>query len=571
MKESTMTKRAQASAVLAGLLMILLSGGAWLDLRAQAPAGQMLNADGAEALQRIINSGHHPDLGWSDFPPYQAEVKEFYTRTGGTLGWVKDRKPTPQATAMIALFGQSDHKGLVPEDYDVSRWPARLQKLKASPGDVDLANFDTALTVSTMRYIRALHVGRVNPQTLGLKLDVDNRKYDMGEFLCDKIIASSDPAAVVKTVEPAFPGYWRTLDALHRYREFAKVDTGEQLTVPAKPIAPGGTYASLPRLIQLLRLVGDLPPDTAVDANSTAYQGAVVEAVKHYQIRHGEFGDGHLKAELIHEMNVPKEQRVRQIELTLERWRWLDHSFSQPPVVVNLPEFKLRALDDNYQIALYKSVIIGKAYGFKSPVFEKEIKYVVFRPYWMVPATIQREEIVPHVEKNRSYIAQENFEVITPEGQVVTDGIISDEVLAKLKAGQLHVRQKPGPTNSLGLVKLIFPNDDNVYLHGTEAPELFSREVRDFSHGCIRVEKPADLAAWALRHNPGWSVERVTAMMNGTENNVTVNLEKPIPVLIVYGTVAVDDKNNVLFFDDIYGYDIQLDEALKKGFPYPTA
>jgi len=124
--------------------------------------------------------------------------------------------------------------------------------------------------------------------------------------------------------------------------------------------------------------------------------------------------------------------------------------------------------------------------------------------------------------------------------------------------------------NSLGLVKLIFPNPDNVYLHGTEAPQLFSLEERDLSHGCIRVEKPAELAAWALRHNSGWNLERVQAAMNGGENNIRVNLEKPIPVLIVYGTVAVDEKNNVFFFDDIYGYDKELDAVLKKGYPYPT-
>jgi L,D-transpeptidase YcbB len=307
-----------------------------------------------------------------------------------------------------------------------------------------------------------------------------------------------------------------------------------------------------------------------VSPDTTTYQGVIVEAVKSYQIRHGKLPDGRLKAELIKEMNVPREQRVRQMELTLERWRWVEHSFPQPPVVVNLPEFRLRAYDDNYQIAFYKAVIVGKEYGHKSPVFEKEIQYVVFRPYWNVTPSIQRAEIVPHIERDRNYIAAKNFEVVTADDKVVTDGPISDEVLAELKSGHLRVRQKPGPTNSLGLVKLIFPNPDNVYLHGTEAPQLFSLEERDLSHGCIRVEKPAELAAWALRHNSGWNLERVQAAMDSGENNIRVNLEKPIPVLIVYGTVAVDEKNNVFFFDDIYGYDKELDEVLKKGYPYPT-
>ena len=566
-----MTRRVRISVILAGLLFVVCPVDAWVEVHAQMTAGQKLNAEGEAALQRIIDSAQNPELRWPDFHPYQTEVKDFYARSGSTLGWVRDRKPTPQALAMIALFTDSDHKGLVPEDYDASRWPLRLQKLQVSPSDTDLADFDAAMTVSTMRYIRALHVGRVNPKTLSRQLDVDKRKYEMGEFVYDKVINANDPAEVVKSVEPTFPGYLRTLDALHRYREFAKGDSGKQMIVPTKPIAPGGIYPDLPRLTQLLRLVGDLPADAQVDPSSIAYQGAIVEAVKSYQVRHGEIADGHLKAELIKELNVPMEQRVRQVELALERWRWLEHSFSQPPVLVNLPEFRLRALDDTYNVALFKTVIVGKAYGHKSPVFEKEIKYVVFRPYWEVTPTIQRAEIVPHVEKDRSYIAKKNFEVVTPEGKVVTDGMISDEVLAQLKSGKLHVRQKPGPTNSLGLVKLIFPNEDNVYLHGTEAPQLFSEEERDLSHGCIRVQKPADLAAWALRHNPGWNLERVQAAMNGTDDNVTVILEKPIPVLILYGTVVVDEKNIVFFFDDVYGYDKQLDEALRKGYPYPTA
>jgi L,D-transpeptidase YcbB len=565
----------QRISVFLAVVVLAVSVGYWsfsrVEVFAQVSSGQTLDADGSAALRQIIDSGKHPELRWPDFRPHQTEVKDFYARTGNALAWIRDGKATPQAQAMIGLFTTAADKGLEAEDYDASRWQARLQKLQSSPTDVDLANFDAALTISAMRYVRALHVGRVNPKTLGLQLDVEGRKYDLGEFLFDKIISTDNVAEAVQSLEPKFPGYLRALNALQRYRAFAKVDTGASLAIPIKPIAPGGTYPDLPRLSQLLRLIGDLPEDAQIDPNSTAYDGIVVNAVKSYQIRHGELADGRIKAELIKEMNVPKEHRVRQIELALERWRWLPHSFPQPPVVVNLPEFHLRAFDDKYQVTLYKTVIIGKAYGHKSPVFEKEIKYVVFRPYWEVTPSIQRAEIVPHIEKDRNYIAAKNFEVVSGDGKVVTDGLISDEVLAQLKSGHLRVRQKPGATNSLGLVKMIFPNEDNVYLHGTDAPGLFSEEVRDLSHGCIRVQNPADLAAWILRNNPGWSLERVQQAMNGKQDNVTVNLETPIPVLILYGTDAVDEKNNVFFFDDVYGYDKQLDQALNKGYPYPTA
>jgi L,D-transpeptidase YcbB len=154
-------------------------------------------------------------------------------------------------------------------------------------------------------------------------------------------------------------------------------------------------------------------------------------------------------------------------------------------------------------------------------------------------------------QKDPNYIAKHNFEVVTPKGEVVTDNQVSPEVLEGIRSRHLMVRQKPGETNSLGLVKIIFPNPDNVYLRGTDAPGLFSQDVRDFSHGCIRVENPADLVAWVLRNNPGWDLERVKATMNGGKNNLQVNLATRIPVLIVYGTATVNEEHQIRFFDDV--------------------
>ena len=154
-------------------------------------------------------------------------------------------------------------------------------------------------------------------------------------------------------------------------------------------------------------------------------------------------------------------------------------------------------------------VVVGKSMRTQTPVFTREMTYVVLRPYWNVPPSILRGEIVPAIQRDRGYIASKNYEVTTPDGKVVTSGEISDDVLAQLRAGKLAVRQKPGPSNALGLIKLIFPNEHNVYLHSTPSQALFARSRRDFSHGCIRVENPAELAAWALRNNPGWTLERV--------------------------------------------------------------
>jgi murein L,D-transpeptidase YcbB/YkuD len=198
------------------------------------------------------------------------------------------------------------------------------------------------------------------------------------------------------------------------------------------------------------------------------------------------------------------------------------------------------------------------------------MQYVVFRPYWNVPRGIQRSEIVPAIRRDRDYVPKNSYEVITPSGNVVTSGTISDEVLRQLSAGNLAVRQKPGPSNALGLVKLIFPNAHNVYLHSTPSQQLFSQSRRDFSHGCIRVEKAAELAAWALAANKEhWTLEKVLDAMKGTEDNVQVNLARPIPVLILYATAIVNENGVAHFFDDIYGYDAELEKVLAKGYPYP--
>jgi murein L,D-transpeptidase YcbB/YkuD len=202
-------------------------------------------------------------------------------------------------------------------------------------------------------------------------------------------------------------------------------------------------------------------------------------------------------------------------------------------------------------------------------VFSRDMTFVVLRPYWNVPPSILRGEIVPAIKRDRAYIAKKNYEVTTLDGKVVTSDAISDEVLAQLQAGELAVRQKPGSNNALGLVKLIFPNEHNVYLHSTPSPELFARTRRDFSHGCIRVEKPAELAAWVLRNNPGWTLDRVQQGMNEGTDNVTVNLTQRVPVFIVYATALAYENNEVHFYHDIYGHDAKLAKALAKGYPYP--
>jgi murein L,D-transpeptidase YcbB/YkuD len=533
-----------------------------------APVGQTLSASGVPALHGIVDSGRNADLRWPDFIPYKAEVAKLYEASGYSLLWVQNLHVRPQGLALIGLLQNADAKGLDAEDYDGSRWQGRLLKLGQKPSEQDLISFDTALTVSTMRYIRAIHCGRVNPKEFKFQLDMGAEPLPLAEFIQTQVLNASDAAAEIQKLEPPFLGYRKLLALLPVYEGYAHQAEGEKFPTVTKTVRPGQPYAGVVQLGRFLQIIGDIPAGVQLDQNATVYQGALVDGVKHYQDRHGETPSGNLDARTINELNTPPAVRIRQIKLTLERWRWLPHSFPQPPVVVNLPEYRARAMNPDGSVAFYKNVIIGKAYGHKSPIFEKEIQYVVFRPYWDVTPSIQRSEIVPHIQKDPTYIAKHNFEVVTPKGEVVTDNQVSPEVLEGIRSLHLMVRQKPGDTNSLGLVKIIFPNPDNVYLHGTDAPELFTQDVRDFSHGCIRVQKPEDLVAWVLRNNPGWDLERVKATMNGEKNNIQVNLTTRIPVLIVYGTATVNEENQIRFFDDIYGYDAELDKALTAGYPY---
>jgi murein L,D-transpeptidase YcbB/YkuD len=537
-----------------------------------ALAGQTLSALGVPVLHGIVDSARNADLRWPDFTPYKAEVTKLYETNGYSLLWIQNGSVRPQGLAVIALLQSANAKGLDPEDYDGSRWQPRLlklgrNKLDQNPSEQDLASFDTALTVSAMRYIRAVYCGRVNPKEFKFQLDMGWEQLSLAEFIQTHVVNASDAVAEIQKLEPTFLGYRKLLALLPVYEGYAHQVEGENLPTISKTVRPGQPYAGVVRLGRFLQIIGDIPASAQLNPNATIYDGPLVDGVKHYQDRHGETPTGNLDARTINELNTPPAVRIRQIKLTLERWRWLPHSSSLPPVVVNLPEYRVRAMNPDGTVAFYKNVIIGKAYGHKSPIFEKEIQYVVFRPYWNVTPSIQRNEIVPHIQKDPSYIAKHNFEVVTPQGEVVTDNQVSPEILEGIKSLHLMVRQKPGDTNSLGLVKIIFPNPDNVYLHGTDAPELFSPDVRDFSHGCIRVEKPADLVAWVLRNNPGWDLERVKATMNGEKNNLQVNLVTRIPVLIVYGTATVNEENQIRFFDDIYGYDAELDKALAAEHP----
>jgi len=540
---------------------ILPSGGQMSGGSAGVPqdSPQTLSAEGTAELSAILAGSRLADLRWPNFSDRLEGVHGFYTAADNRLGWIRNGRPTPQALELIGLLENADRKGLNPTDYDGSRWPARVAGVEKDSSESNLVRFDVALTVSAVRYLRDLHLGTVSPTTLHKDFDPERKKHNAGMFLWENVTQAGNVKDALARVEPPFPGYQRALAALQEYMKLAKEEVPDPLEQVSKPIEPGKSYGDVAKLVHRLQFLGDLPETASVPEGSQIYSGEVVAGVKRFQARHGLEAAGKLGPQTIAELNRPMSDRVEQLRMTLERWRWVPHEFPEPPIVVNIPEFVLRAYEQapGGKAALIMPVVVGRSMRTQTPVMEEDMKYLIFWPYWNVPPSILRNEIVPKIAKDPEYLGKNAYEVTAYNGQVVTDGTVSEEVLAQLKAGKLMVRQKPGPKNALGLIKFIFPNDNNVYLHSTPSQAAFSQARRDFSHGCIRVEDPQALAVWVLRNNPGWTKEKVDGAFKAQKQE-QVNLTRTIPVLIVYGTAVAKEDGRAYFFDDIYGYDKKL-------------
>jgi murein L,D-transpeptidase YcbB/YkuD len=312
---------------------------------------------------------------------------------------------------------------------------------------------------------------------------------------------------------------------------------------------------------------GDLAAETPIPPDGALYDGAAVEGVKRFQVRHGLDPDGVLGNATQTALLVPVTWRVRQIELALERLRWLPDLGDRRFIVLNIPMFSLWAWDfipPDGAPTFGMKAIVGRALRTETPVFVEEMRYVIFRPYWNVPPSILRNEVLPAIRRDPGYLDRQQMEIVDGDGDDAARVAPTQENIARLGHGSLRVRQRPGAHNALGLVKFVFPNDDNVYMHGTPAQALFGRARRDFSHGCIRVEDPVALAEWVLQNEPGWNRDRIVAAMNGSSSQ-RVTLARGIQVILFYTTAAVmPDDGTVRFAEDIYRDDAKLDLELNR-------
>ena len=537
-------------------------------LLAAHPSSYSSSTDSAVAAEarRIIASGQLAGMRWPRLTDVRSGADSLYAAANGLPLWVRDGRATPAARALVAALGEAGTRGLNPQDYDAARLDSLAAALGAAVPAGAPASFDAMLTADALRYVSALSRGRINPKLAHADFRVPTTVPDVTGAVA-ALTTSTTPDSIITAMEPGFLHYQLLKHSLAEYRSLAR-DSG-LLPLPPLPrrLAPGDRYAGAMQLRRLLAALGDVVDSLAPAVPPDSVYGDDLEAgIRHFQQRQGFAVDGIIGDSTAARLGRSFDQRIRQVELTLERWRWMPRQFSAPPIIVNVPSFRLHAfstMSDDEASLLSMNVVVGQAFKTETPVFAADMTYLVFSPYWDAPASIMRKEIRPKAVANAGWLARNHMQLLRG-GTVVP---ATPENIADI-GGAVRARQTPGSWNSLGRVKFILPNAQAIYLHDTPAKTLFDNARRDFSHGCVRLSDPVALARFVLRDQPAWTPDRIGAAMRAdTPTNVT--LSHPIPVLIVYGTAVARENGEVFFYGDIYGHDRTLNQLLQKGYPYP--
>lgn len=474
------------------------------------------------SLQQFIDS-------FPKFAAIQNEMKTFYTGRNYAYAWFDSSGMIEQASNLFNRIKNISDEGI---DSNKMIYQKELNDLMDQSGQAtDSSNMKTELmlTAQYLTYAQVVWTGLDEKQSIALDWLLPRKKIEYTQML-DSLLSGKD----VLTDPPVYKQYYLLKDYLKKYREAEKADTVKIITKLSN-IKKGDSSAEVGKIRYKLFLLGDLPQNSA----SNKFDDELADAVKSFQNRFGLKETGQVKKAELDELNVPINTRVQQILVNMERSRWVTKDAAKDYLIVNIPEYKLHVIE-NDSLAWDMNVVVGKNQS-KTVIFNGDIKYVVFAPYWNVPSSIIKNEILPGIKRNKNYLANHNME---------------------WNGG--NVRQKPGPNNSLGLVKFLFPNSHSIYLHDSPAKSLFSETNRAFSHGCIRLAEPKKLAVYLLRNDTSWTGSKIDAAMNaGKEKYVT--LKRPLPVFIVYFTAWVSSETGKLNFrKDIYQRDERLLEMLLK-------
>ncbi|WP_347159428.1 L,D-transpeptidase family protein [Pontibacter chitinilyticus] len=521
-------------------------------------AGAPSDIDSAYVRQYIGNE--------AEFRSQLGLVQQFYSDRGYTFAWFENGRLVPQADKLITAIENARKEGLKPKDYSLKHLRDLYRGVETggatSTAQQQKQQLDLALTASYFNYASDFYKGVVDPHSAeGIEWAVRRNKVKLNKAL-EMILQKRASSSPYYEFEALHPGYKRLRDALVHYRELQ--EKGGWPKIEGKDVVRLNDTAAV-----VVAVRKRLLPQQQVneqDSASFVYDQQVKDAVTDFQKRLGLTVDGILGPETYKALNVSVDERIDQILLNMERWRWLPKQLASDGeharyVMVNIPAFRVSVIENGKEVMQMKAVVGEVMHS--TPIFSNEIQYLMFSPYWNVPNSIVEREIKPHLEHNPRWLESRNMEMVTtfgPNAQQVPVSRVNWYNMTEQNF-RYRIRQRPGPTNALGRVKFMFPNEYAVYLHDTPADQLFSETDRDFSHGCVRVERPADLATYLLQDKPGWGRDHVVQAMHAREQQ-RVDLPENVPVYLVYFTAWADEDGTVHFRDDLYGHDKALAQRL---------
>lgn len=494
------------------------------------------------------------------------ELPRFYRGRGFVPAWVDELGPRPLADSALWAVEGAILEGLESSHYHLARIRdvyADVRRARLANGTLDparLAELDLLLTDAFLLYASHLAEGRVDPITIHPEWTAGRRSVDLVAEL-DMALATGRVGEVLEGLLPTHPAYARLRDVLADYRRVA--GRGGWPELPGRTLEPGMRDPAVALLRQWLRLSGDLAP-ARPDSYEQFYDAEVEVAVRRFQARHGMDPDGVVGLPTSALMNVPVEDRIRQIELSMERWRWLPRDLGDRHILVNIAGLDMNVMEGDSSV-FHSRVLVGQRYR-KTPVFSDRMTYLVMNPTWTIPPGILEEDKLPLIREDAGYLARNNIQVLASDGRVMDPSGIDFSAMTGRTA--YRFRMDPGPENPLGMVKFMFPNPHHIYLHDTPDHEDFDRPGGAISSGCIRVERALDLTEYLLADLPGWDRPRIDSTL-GRPGERTIPLRQPLPIHILYWTAWVDPDGAAHFRRDIYERDEALAEALLS--PPPSA
>jgi len=500
-------------------------------------------------------------------PIYESVVlPSFYERRLYRPAWRDEGGPTPLADDLVGALRRADLDGLRSQDYHLAGIEAVLAAVRADAknglaiGADRWAELDLLLTDAFLVYGAHLLAGRVNPATLRPEWLSHRRSADIAAVL-EAALASGNVSGALETLVPPQPGYRRLREALAHYRVVAA--SGGWPAIPVRSrLRRGDRGPAVAALRERLRLEDGV----GIEHDGDLFDETLEQALKTFQRRHGLAADGAVSAATRAELNVRAERRVEQLELNLERWRWLPKDLGRRHIIVNIAAFELEVVNKE-TVVLAMRVVVGRLYN-RTPVLSDTVRYIVLNPYWHVPRSIAAGEILAKVRQDPSYLARSKlrvFPISGPDAREVDPATVDWSVITSADL-PFRLRQDPGPLNALGHLKFMFLNKFNVYLHDTPARPLFEETQRDFSHGCIRIQQPIELAVYLLRQDPRWNRDALLRALD-TAVDRTVPLPEPMPIHLLYWTAWADEDGTIQFRRDIHRRDAPLLTALRAPPP----